>query len=167
MPVEHHGDLETTNLLCCFDGKTAKGEQVLSISWLNGQFQGSKVCAGESRRNTIWHSDMGTMARGQVGQRPAWGTIAKAHHVQISSGKEAFTKREGNMPDFAFKMHGFPLTKGTLFYSFLHPPEILASKHMHVSIVHIHKGSVNDLMGKQMNESTRNLNLGCIEIVTS
>ena len=123
---------------------------------------------GESRRNVVWHSDMGTMARGQGGQRPAWGTTpVRAPHEQISSGKEASTKWEGNMQDFAFKMYGFPLTKGTLFYSFPHPPEVLAYKYMHVSIVHICESSVNDLMGKRMNELVRNLNLGCIEIVTS
>lgn len=57
-----------------------------------------RVKAGEMLSGTqMLFCLLGTMARGQVGQRPAWARILvpkaslRAHYVQISSGKVALT----------------------------------------------------------------------------
>lgn len=80
---------------------------------------------------------MRTTARGKMRQRPAQANTPVTYiilkgplHANATTSGKAGTHKVDRKP--ARLCMANPLTKGTLFYSFPHPPELLACELMHI-----------------------------------
>ena len=82
------------------------------------------------------------MARGKMRQRPAqantpvtYNVLKGPLHANTATSDRVGPHKVGRKP--AKLCIANPLTKGTLFYSFPHPPELLACKHKHI-VLYMH-----------------------------